>query len=158
RWHFNQSMLLRFRESPDPAVLRECARLIADHHTAFRLRYRRDSGEWLQSYAADGDVLPLEIEDLRHLPASEQSAALEARATAWQRSLDLDTGPLSRFVLFQLNDAARLLWCAHHLIVDGVSWRILLGDLTLLLDTARRGAPLELPPRSAPFSTWARYL
>ena len=44
----------------------------------------------------------------------------------------------------------RLLWVAHHLVVDGVSWRVLLEDL----ESAYRQA--VLPPKTASFRDWAR--
>ncbi len=47
-----------------------------------------------------------------------------------QRSLDLQRGPLLRAVLVTPADGTqRLLLGVHHLVVDGVSWRILLEDL-----------------------------
>jgi amino acid adenylation domain-containing protein/non-ribosomal peptide synthase protein (TIGR01720 family) len=157
-WYFNQSVLLRLREPMAVDVLQECLRTLLDQHAAFRLRYRQTAAGWIQTYANADGALPLHIEDLRELPVAEQASALQERATAWQRSLNLSEGPLSRLVLFELSDGPRLLWCAHHLVVDGVSWRIVLADLQMLLEAARRGAELQPPPPSAAFGAWACYL
>ena len=46
----------------------------------------------------------------------------------------------------------------HHLIVDGVSWRILLGDLQTLCQQIRAKEQLRLPYQSAPFGQWAKAL
>ncbi|MCZ7019437.1 condensation domain-containing protein, partial [Salmonella enterica] len=57
-------------------------------------------------------------------------AELEALGEEAQRSLDLSQGPLLRAVLVGMADGSqRLLLVIHHLVVDGVSWRILLEDL-----------------------------
>ncbi|MDO2098184.1 condensation domain-containing protein, partial [Escherichia coli] len=57
-------------------------------------------------------------------------AALRALADEVQRSLDLADGPLLRALLATFDDGSqRLLLVIHHLVVDGVSWRILFEDL-----------------------------
>ncbi|HKV11992.1 MAG TPA: condensation domain-containing protein, partial [Thermoanaerobaculia bacterium] len=66
---------------------------------------------------------------------------------------DLSAGPLTRLVLFNAGEGpSRLLWVTHHLVVDGVSWRVLVEDL----EAAYRKAPL--PPKTTSFKEWARRL
>ncbi len=70
-----------------------------------------------------------------------------------QRSLNLQDGPLLRGVLFTLADQSqRLLLIFHHLVVDGVSWRILLEDLQALLGNQ------SLPAKSSSTQAWAGQL
>ncbi|MQA57983.1 condensation domain-containing protein, partial [Pseudomonas piscis] len=65
----------------------------------------------------------------------------------------LQEGPLLRGVLLTLADQSqRLLLAIHHLVVDGVSWRILLEDLQLRLD----GQPLVAKTSST--QAWAEHL
>jgi len=45
---------------------------------------------------------------------------------------------------------ARLLLAAHHLVVDGVSWRVLLEDLERVCGQLLRGESVTLPARRAP--------
>jgi len=52
----------------------------------------------------------------------------------------------------------RLLVLAHHLVVDGVSWRILLADLQQAYRQLQRGEPVRLPPKTTAFKTWAQRL
>ena len=57
-------------------------------------------------------------------------AELSALCDEVQASLDLSHGPLLRAVLVQLHEGGeRLLLVVHHLVIDGVSWRLLLDDL-----------------------------
>ncbi|MCU9951917.1 condensation domain-containing protein [Burkholderia sp. BKH01] len=85
-------------------------------------------------------------------------AMLRARALSFadacareQGGLDLDAGPLFRAALLATHDAEpdRLLLVAHHLVVDAVSWRILVSDLAALLSGVE-------PPRSPSFAAWAQ--
>jgi non-ribosomal peptide synthase protein (TIGR01720 family) len=77
-----------------------------------------------------------------------------------QASLNLEQGPLMRFVLFELGECQpqRLLWVIHHLAVDGVSWRILLEDLQTTYQQLCRGETIKLPPKTTSFQDWATAL
>src|SRR6185295_3920951 len=55
-------------------------------------------------------------------------------------------------------DPARLLLVAHHLVVDGVSWRILLGDLIDGYHQLTAGEDLRFPPKTTSFREWAERL
>ncbi len=50
----------------------------------------------------------------------------------------------------------RLLLVAHHLVIDGVSWRILLEDLQAAYRALRDGTRIELPEKSSSFQLWSK--
>jgi amino acid adenylation domain-containing protein/non-ribosomal peptide synthase protein (TIGR01720 family) len=127
--HFNQALLLTLRERIEPPRLEAALAALVERHTALRLRFlRREGGGWQQRAA--GTVVPVERVDLSRLPEALRRPALEEAAALLQASLHLEAGPLLRAALFDLGAAGqRLFLVLHHLIVDGVSWRILLADL-----------------------------
>ena len=53
---------------------------------------------------------------------------IETAAGEIQRSIDLEAGPLIKLGLFKTRAGDHLLIVIHHLVVDGVSWRIILED------------------------------
>ncbi|MDU1809514.1 MAG: condensation domain-containing protein, partial [Bradyrhizobium sp.] len=65
-----------------------------------------------------------------------------------------------RVVGMDVSDGSqRLLIVVHHLVVDGVSWRILLEDLASAYEQATRGATtMVLPPKSQSVASWGRRL
>ncbi|HEU0078852.1 MAG TPA: condensation domain-containing protein, partial [Longimicrobiaceae bacterium] len=76
-----------------------------------------------------------------------------------QRSLDLARGPLLRVVLFDLGAGGQLLLLViHHLVVDGVSWRILLEDLETAHAQLSRGEAVRLPAKTTSWQSWAERL
>ena len=144
--HWNQSLMLELR---DPAVVSQISRALAEvvkHHGSFRLRFRRlDDGSWEQFYAAQPDIST----EIEKYPESEMHAVM----SRLQASLDLAAGPLWRAAIFERGRKNPLLFLAiHHLVVDGVSWRILAEDLA----AACRQIPL--PPTTASLGRWARAL
>src|SRR5260370_23220382 len=108
------------------------------HNDALRLRFRRTESGWQQAHADWDGAVAFEHLDVSELEAAAQSAALTQHADRLQASLDLAAGPLLRAALFDLGQddlgqdleqEQRLLLISHHLVIDGVSWRILLEDL-----------------------------
>ena len=147
--HWNQSVFLRLRERLAAGPLRHAVGLLLEHHDALCLRFERTPAGWVQSYGAPGEPPLVEV-DLGALPADVRTRALEAAAAEVQRGLDLARGPLLRAALFDLGrgEEGRLLLVAHHLVVDGVSWRILLEDLQNAV----------LPPATTSFAEWSERL
>ena len=72
------------------------------------------------------------------------------------RPFRLDLGPLARFTLYRRPDGrAELLAVAHHVVFDGVSKEILVGDLAAGYRAALRGGapapvPVDAPAQAAP--------
>jgi non-ribosomal peptide synthase protein (TIGR01720 family) len=140
------------------ALVEQAIAHVVGHHDALRLRFARTAAGWRQAHAADG-AAGFEHVDLGGLDPSAQAAALSARAERLQASLDLAAGPLVRAALFDLGARGqRLLIIIHHLIVDAVSWRILLEDLHTAYEQLARGAAVRLPAKTTSFKHWAERL
>ncbi|MDF5884728.1 condensation domain-containing protein [Pseudomonas aeruginosa] len=122
---------------------------LVEHHDALRLRFHETDGTWHAEHAEAtlGGALLWRAEAV-------DRQALESLCEESQRSLDLTDGPPLRSLLVDMADGGqRLLLVIHHLVVDGVSWRILLEDLQGLTSRASveklRGC-LARPARSRP--------
>ncbi|MEU7861241.1 non-ribosomal peptide synthase/polyketide synthase [Nonomuraea sp. NPDC049141] len=153
--HFNQSVLLEMDGEADVAALRKAVAALLRQHDALRARYTRYGSEWTARNVAAEAEPPLWVVDA----AAFDEHDLEARADEAQASLDLENGPLVRFVLFDRGERGRLLLViAHHLAVDSVSWQILLEDLSLAYDQAIRDLPVQLTAKTTSFKQWAQRL
>jgi amino acid adenylation domain-containing protein/non-ribosomal peptide synthase protein (TIGR01720 family) len=155
--HFNQSVLLETRSALDPEWLRSAVDALLVHHDALRFRFARHDGRWQQEDSAAASAEAFSRIDLSGFEDAEQRAALESMAAGIQASLALDAGPQLRVGLFDLGkQGQRLLLVAHHLVVDGVSWRILLEDLQTAYDQVSRGEAIHLPRKTTSYAQWAR--
>ncbi len=154
--HWNQSVLLEVRRPLVVAALEAATAAVVRQHDALRLRFTADDGVWRQEHAAVSDEPLMHREDLSTVPADERRAAMESAANRWQASLHLDMGPLMRIVWFDTGAAeSRLLLVVHHLVIDGVSWRILLEDLQTAYQQVIGGQPIRLPAKTTSFQQWA---
>jgi len=103
---------------------------------------------------------PYERVDLTGVDPEAVMDAIREHATRAQASLDLERGPLLRVMEFQAGGGQpnRLLILMHHLVVDGVSWRILIEDMYLAGRQARAGEPIQPGRKTTSFQHWARRL
>jgi len=158
--HWNQAMLLEVPATLDLALLSQLMQQLLVHHDALRLRFSRSASGWQQVNALPDEAVSCTRVDLSGLSEAEQRPAIEATAAELQASLNLSEGPLVRVALFDLgaNHPSRLLFVIHHLVVDGVSWRILLEDLQAGYQQLSRGLAIKLPPKTTSFQDWAKRL
>ncbi|KAL2911472.1 hypothetical protein HK105_209051 [Polyrhizophydium stewartii] len=146
--HFNQSFVVKPRDTLDIGALTAAIARLAEHHDMLHARFAQDAdGAWSQTL----------------LPPSQQTDAANALAVVVesdddalacireaQESLSITHGPLLAVRLLHMDDGSqRLFFGIHHLVVDLVSWRVLLDDLETLL----RGRPLA--PKTLSFQAWA---
>ncbi|MEH2381364.1 MAG: amino acid adenylation domain-containing protein [Nostoc sp.] len=154
--HFNQSFLLEVPANLQPELLEQALQKLLSHHDALRLRFVQQDGQWQQYNSDASDEVTLGIADLSYLLPAEQLKAIAIRADEAQRTLNLTDGPLMRVVLFNLgNSPRRLLIVIHHLAVDGISWRILLEDLSEAYKQLEVGKTIQLPAKTTSFKDWA---
>ncbi|MGE5334111.1 MAG: amino acid adenylation domain-containing protein [Nitrososphaerota archaeon] len=159
--HWNQALMFITHQPLEPAALRAAVDALVQHHDALRLRYAQTlTAAWSQTYTRHSAEEFCEVIDLSSVPESRQVAAIEERAAAQQRGLNLSTGPLFRVAYFILGAShpGRLLFVIHHLAIDGVSWRILIEDFQTAYEQLRLGQPVRLPPKTTSYRDWAQRL
>ncbi|WP_189171548.1 non-ribosomal peptide synthetase [Pilimelia anulata] len=162
---FSQAVLVQAPAGADRERLAAAWRAVLDRHDALRARLVRDGAAWQLDVPPAGAVdarALLDRVDVAGLAPAAVAAAVDARADVDRDALDPDAGAMLRVTWFDAGPAApgRLLCTAHHLVVDGVSWRILLGDLAAAyaapagaalpaVGTSARGHALGLADRAA---------
>ncbi len=143
--HFNQAILLRSAGPVDEDALKSGLAAILEHHDLLRATYTADLS---QQIAAEVDVI------LDVMPCGSAEELAEKIDEAHQQ-FDLTTGPLFRAALLKTaDDGDRLLLVAHHLVVDGVSWRILFEDLERAYQQAINGEAVNLGGKTTSFQDW----
>ena len=154
RQHWNQSVLLKPGKPLDAGLLEQALRVLLAHHDGLRLSFVPGNQGWQATYQdieqSNFALWQAQIND----PAEVEQLGNEA-----QRSLNLQEGPLLRAVLVSLADGSqRLLLVIHHLVVDGVSWRVLFDDLQSVYEQLQTGQPPSLPARSSSLRDWSQHL
>jgi len=157
--YFNQSVCLE-AQGVDIAAAATATQAVLAHHDALRLRFAQQGGRWTAEYAPLPAEAPFQIIDLTKVAADRLDERVREAVGACQASLDLSTGPLLQVRMLQLGQdrPSRLLFVAHHLVVDGVSWRILLSDFSTAYAQVLGTEPVALPSKTTSFRTWTTRL
>jgi non-ribosomal peptide synthase protein (TIGR01720 family) len=158
--YFNQAVFLELPPEVDRGCLDRAIQQVAADHDGLRLRFERTAEGWQQRYAEASAVEPVVWYDLSPFPENDQVQEVERLANQLQASLHLEKGPLMRVGGFDLGaeHPSRLLIVMHHLVVDGLSWRILLEDLLLAYRQGIQGVKAQLPVKTHSFKQWATWL
>jgi aryl carrier-like protein len=159
--HYNQAVMLYSPQGFEVEAIEAVFTGIQAHHDALRMTFREEEGKIIQVNRGTEHPLSLEVFHLQNHDHVDAVGILETRANELQASIDMEKGPLMKLGLFRLDDGDRLLIIIHHLVVDGVSWRILLEDMNNLYPRYREHRQikkLKLPPKTGSFKLWSEKL
>jgi surfactin family lipopeptide synthetase A len=146
--HFNQTIMLETRRVLDPGELETALASLVARHDGLRLNL--DPGAGRMFFNPAHLERPFSLTRL----AGDDPGLAEKLATA-RGGFDLERDLLLRAALIEGPGAGqRLLLCAHHLVVDAVSWGILLEDLAAALGASHGDHPVAPPPATASLSAW----
>ncbi|HEX8362676.1 MAG TPA: amino acid adenylation domain-containing protein, partial [Longimicrobium sp.] len=145
---------VRLRGALDGRALRRALDRVVARHEALRTTFAQVNGEAVQLIApAEGSRFHLVEHDLAGSPALDRLAAEEARAP-----FDLAHGPLARGRLVKLADDDHvLLVTMHHIVSDGWSMGVLVGEINTLYTAFLRGEADPLPPLAIQYADYAAW-
>ena len=153
---FNQSFLLEFNGNATKDELKTVFQKITEHHDVLRSLFIEDQGKWFQTYGlASKNYLEVNEYDLSKLSGKEFDDELISISKKLKSRINFINGPLFRIGLFHGEFQDLLLLTIHHLVIDLVSWRILLEDIEKLLFELRKGLKLVLPEKTDSYKYWA---
>ncbi|GAW19310.1 hypothetical protein ANO14919_087960 [Xylariales sp. No.14919] len=147
--HFNQSLAFRLSKSVSSETVQGAIDWLVANHSMFRARFnKKPNGQWRQSITSETG---------RSYSYRESTVGNQDEAAALfqsdQTSLDIELGPLfiCHYMHVGKEKQTYLSLTVHHLVVDIVSWHIILSDIETLLTGQQKPV---LPPLS--FQTWSR--
>ncbi|MBY4128508.1 amino acid adenylation domain-containing protein [Rhodococcus fascians] len=137
---------------------------VVDHHDMLRARLSPSGGQYGIEVSPAGSI---DVDALVHRVELDATASSETASAAGSRALDAavaelapDRGVVLQFVWLDFGPTrrGRILVVAHHLVVDGVSWRILIPDFVTAWAQYSSGTPLALTPVGTSMRTWSHRL
>ncbi|KAJ5230978.1 nonribosomal peptide synthase [Penicillium chrysogenum] len=142
---FDQCFLLQISRQVEPFRVRLALRTLVERHSMLRARFSFHAGVWSQ-------IVTDFVDESFHFECTQlKTNCVSAAALRQARSiLNIQEGPLVSAVLANQSNQQFLFLTIHHLVVDLVSWRVLLAELEDIL----MSRPLQ-PIRSISFQSWA---
>lgn len=145
--HWNQSFFIAVPQL-ELQQLQQAWTALIQCHDILRCVFVRDQGQWQHSYSAQ-PVTTVTVIDTQSIDKNQ----LTQQLNKLQQSLNIETGPLYGLAyLTDAEDRGRIFVYCHHLLIDVVSWRIVLEDLYALY----RGKPVA--PSTSSYQQWVSYV
>ena len=143
----------------DVDALERAWQQVVDAHAALRASFHwRDLEKPLQ-VVQQRIAVRFERHDWRDVPAAEVEKKLDAFLTAErERGFDLSVAPLMRWSMLQLGeDAYRFVWNFHHVVLDGWSLQLVLGEVFARYQALIADTPF-VAPATRPYSDYVNWL
>ncbi|MBU3870438.1 amino acid adenylation domain-containing protein, partial [Streptomyces sp. 4503] len=164
---FNMSVVLQTPAALRLDTLTQSLQALLDHHDALRARLTAGPERRMEiREPGTVDAAPLvrrvtvDGQDGRNPDETALGALVRAAGESARDRLDLDRGTVVQAVWFDrgADTPGLLLLLVHHLVVDGVSWRILVPDLAEAHEAIAAGRTPELQPVGTSLRRWAQRL
>lgn len=153
REHYNQSILLKMK-SVNAIHLEQAFLQLTRHHDVLRSTFNDINGEWMQRTNGTNEKY-FSIDEFDLMDSDDTSLQITKHCEELQSSIDISQGPLVKIGIFQCEDGDRILIAIHHLLIDGVSWRIILEDLATSLMQLSSNKQIKFPLKTDAFKKWS---
>lgn len=155
---YNQYVYLEYNEMFDPGEIKKAFNALAEHHDGFRINYDIHAEKLYYNNTLCNGLL-VEHYNLTRDTEKEQQTKIKQLINHNQEHFDITCSFLIYAALIDLEEEKQgLLIKAHHLIVDGVSWRIILNDLMLILNQLKENSKIQLPMKTHSMKEWGEQL
>lgn len=151
--HFNQDLIFEVK-TQDKKVVAKILGEMVKHHDMLRGVMKNGELTILESDKMVNYLDEVVIDENKKNLAAE----IEKKCTEIQNSFDLEKGPLFKAVLFITSKNNYLYLCCHHLVVDNVSWRIILSDYQMIFEQVMNNEDIILPKKTTSFREWSKAL
>ena len=156
--HYNQAVLYKTPKDFDSTLFTNLIEQLYKRHDVLRLRFHQGDKSWQAEYSGyskqmlESSLVYFNIDENDFDQLSKYGAEL-------QKSLDIENGPIFRAVYCQnKKQQGRLLFIFHHLLIDGVSWRIIQNDIEKMYSQYQQNKKLSLADKTSSYQDWSQYL
>lgn len=155
--HYNHAVMLYCKQGFKEEIVREVFEKLVEHHDALRMSFEVTEDKVVQiNRGLEPSLFDLEVVDFTGEEMDEKNIA--EISTKIQSGMNLQKGPLVKVAIFKTNDGDHLMMAVHHLVVDGISWRILFEDFAAGYHKKLNGEKIEFPRKTHSFKEWSERL
>ncbi len=158
--HWNQGLIFTNAAGISTELLARAVHHLSSHHDALRTIFIKDGNQWKASIEEPQSREAFQHIDLSTLSPASQEKEIKARSGEMQARLNLSEGKLFQGIYFDCGkeQPGKLYLFAHHLVVDAVSWGILVEDLKTACGQLQQGVDISLPAKTVSYKDWGLHL
>lgn len=149
--HFNQFVIINTENEIDANILEKVMIKISCHHDALRIRFKKGKQINLGENTENFKIIKKTVSETGDLN-------LDNFIRYMQTLIDIKNGPLIILGITCMEKTYKLIISIHHLIIDGISWRILLEDIFNLYKSIEKNNDILLPKKTTSLMEWSNFL
>ncbi|MED4445709.1 non-ribosomal peptide synthetase [Bacillus thuringiensis] len=156
---YNQYILLEYNEVLDLDKVTIALHKLIEHHDVTRINYDRCRGKLYYNNQHLNEPYQVKCFDLSKFNYDEQREEINKISAGLKNKFHIENSLLFNLTMFNLGkERQALLFTAHHLLVDGISWRIILDDFVTILNQLDNNEDINLPLKTHSFKEWSEQL
>ncbi len=156
--YYNQSLAVRLDCRINKGQIDEAFTCLVRFHDSLRMNYKKEKHKlfYEEKYRKSGfQSAYVDLSQVDEKLIEEAAINISEKIKA---GFDIEKDLLIRTCLFKLSATEQiLLITAHHIIIDGISWGILLDDLEKLLKLSLTSQAMDLSGKSASYQSFSKY-
>lgn len=158
--HWNQSVTLKGYPQLSEKRLMKIMAHIVKHHDGLRSRFTsKEAFSQIEKNTDPNENWTLNYVNLSNMNKDIQEQEIVKLGIDAQEGINISNGPLMKIVCINTGkNEHRIIWIIHHLLVDGVSWRILIEDFDRLYIQDINDQELKLDNKTTSYKEWANNL
>lgn len=152
--HFSQGVTLKSKRRFEKDAMAQALQVLTEHHDGLRAIYSKSEPGYQKVIEGELQDGILEFEEIN----SDDPGLVEERITQLRKRINLEDRQLLQVGLYRLNNEDYLILIAHHLLVDGVSWRIIVEDLIDFYHDLIKGVKPKTTRKTTSVKEWSESL
>ncbi|WP_185150853.1 non-ribosomal peptide synthetase [Peribacillus simplex] len=158
--HWNQSVTLKGYPKLNEKLLQKIMAHIVTHHDGLRSRFNKDEAfSKVEKHIDPAENWTMNYVNLSNMNKDKQEREIARLGNDAQQGLNISNGPLMKIECINIGQNEHvIIWIIHHLLVDGVSWRILIEDFDRLYIQDINDQELKLDTKTTSYKEWANNL
>lgn len=146
--------ILHARKGFSRPAVESVLKKIQQHHDVLRVTFKNKAGQTIQENHGQNHPFSFQVINLKN--NSDVTETMLKTATEITDTVRPETGPLLQSVLFHADQGDNLMIMIHRLLMDDISWKILIEDFATGYAQALSGKPVVLPAKTDSFKSWAQ--
>ncbi|MFK8059235.1 MAG: condensation domain-containing protein [Polaribacter sp.] len=159
--HFwNQGVKLENLPKISEKQIAEICEYLIKQHDILRASFRESENKWIQEIKSPAQICALKYLDISEIAQENLENEVLKRTQKIQNEFELSKGSLFKCIYFSNNSSKNdfCLLVAHHLVVDAVSWQIIIDDFKNALEEITANKTISKETKTSSFKDWVKYI
>ena len=157
--YYNQSVLLDLYADMDKAKLDGIFRALIEHHDSLRINCSPRIGELFYNNNHLMNSFDVNVYHLSDDHKDNREDVIRYVCKTLSSEFDIEKGLLIKVCLFDLGSRQKKLFITvHHLVIDSISWRVLIEDISTAIECVLNKKEILLPKKTLSYQEWSKLI